>query len=66
MSNKTRKPTHFVYTVRGDGDKNNDFWTKVGAAFRHNDGKGFSLLLDALPVDGRLTIREADAKQNSN
>jgi hypothetical protein len=66
MSNKTRKPTHFVYTVRGGGDKNNDFWTKVGAAFRHNDGKGFSLLLDALPVDGRLTIREADAKQNSN
>lgn len=65
MSNTSKKPTHFVYTVRDGGDKNNDYWTKIGAAFAHNDGKGFSVILDALPVDGRLTIRQPEPKDKN-
>ncbi len=59
MSNTTtKKPSHFVYTVREGGENGKDYWTKIGVAFAHNDGKGFSVLLEAYPVDGKLTIRK--------
>jgi len=38
-----------------NGEKKN-FWTKVGAGFENKDGS-FSLILDALPVDGKLQMR---------
>ena len=58
----SKKPSHYVYTVRDGGDKNNDFWTRIGVAFVHNDKKGLSVILEALPIDGRLTIRRAEPK----
>jgi hypothetical protein len=45
-----------AYTVKET--KGQTFWTKVGVAFPHKDGKGFNVMLDAVPVDGKLTIRE--------
>ncbi|RJO66808.1 MAG: hypothetical protein C4523_11235 [Myxococcales bacterium] len=42
-----------VYTVRDKGER--AFWTKIGAAFKNADGS-FRVLLDALPVNGSLTI----------
>ena len=51
------RPTHRVYTVR-DRDDDDAFWTRIGSAFPHQDGKGMNVLLDALPVDGRLVLRE--------
>ncbi|HEY0329887.1 MAG TPA: hypothetical protein VGC77_12400 [Rhodopseudomonas sp.] len=55
-----RKPKnilpHGVFVVDGEGD--NAFWTKVGAAWPHEDGKGFNITLTATPVSGRLVIRE--------
>lgn len=52
-----RKPTHAIYHVRGE---NKDaYWTRVGAAWIHDDGAGLSLALDFVPVnsDGRLVVR---------
>jgi hypothetical protein len=40
----------------GEGD--NAFWTKIGAAWEHEDRKGFYILLTAKPLNGRLVIRE--------
>ena len=57
-----KKPSHHVYTVREGRENGSDFWTKIGVAFAHNDGKGFSVILEAIPVDGRLTIRTAEPK----
>ncbi len=63
MSNTdSNKPSHYVYTVRAGTQSGNDYWTKVGVAFAHNDGKGFSVMLEALPLDGKLTIRTAEPK----
>ena len=62
MSDNSKKPSHLVYTVR-ETDKDNRFWSRIGSAFPHKDGKGFSVLLEALPVDGKLTIRAAEAKE---
>ena len=55
MADKDYKPDFNVYTVTGEG--RNAFWTKVGAAFSHRDGKkGFNIVLSALPLDGKLVL----------
>jgi hypothetical protein len=46
---KTIRP-HGVFVVDGEGD--NAFWTKIGAAFEHEDRKGFKILLTTMPVSG--------------
>jgi hypothetical protein len=38
------------------------FWTKIGAVFAHKDGKGYDVVLDCLPLDGRISIREPKEK----
>jgi len=35
-------------------------WTKIGAAFPHKEGLGFSIELKAFPVDGRLVVLPPD------
>ena len=55
------KPAFRVYTVikrdkKPDGETN-DFWLNVGVAFAHEDGSGFNILLQALPLDGKLVMR---------
>ncbi|NJO34838.1 MAG: hypothetical protein HC869_18680 [Rhodospirillales bacterium] len=52
-----RKPTHGVFHIRGEGK--NAYWTKIGAAWIHEDGEGLNLSLDFIPTDGtaRLVIR---------
>ena len=55
----SRKPTHSAYSVREftkDGEEDS-FWTKIGVAFVHKDGKGFDVALDAFPVSGRIVLR---------
>ena len=49
-------PSHKVFVVEGEGE--DAFWTRVGSAWVHKDGKGFNVTLSALPVNGRLVLRE--------
>ena len=55
------KPTHRVFTVEKREGKD-DFWTEIGAAFAHKDGKGFNIQLRALPLDGKLVLRVPEPK----
>lgn len=53
-----------AFTVREyevNGEKRTD-WTKIGVAFPHKDGKGFGVLLHALPVDGKIELRVHEPK----
>lgn len=52
-------PTHIAYHVRDGQGSKKGFWTRIGAAWPHADGQGFSVQVDCLPLDGRLTIRVA-------
>jgi hypothetical protein len=36
-------------------------WIKIGAAFPHKEGPGFSIELKAAPLDGRLVILPRDS-----
>lgn len=50
------KPAYRAYTViKRDGKE--DFWLNLGVAFTHEDGDGFNLLLQALPLDGKIVLR---------
>ena len=50
-------PTHRVYTViRREGQ--DDYWLNIGLTFPHKDEKGFNIVLQALPLDGKIVCRE--------
>ena len=51
----SRKPTHRLYRVLGDGP--DAIWTPIGAAWPNKDGMGFNLSCDAIPLSGRLVLR---------
>lgn len=56
-------------------NNNKSYFTKIGAAFPNKDGKGFTVLLDAMPApaDGQFKImlreplpKDRDAAHRSN
>ena len=50
-------PTHRAYSViRREGQ--DDYWLNIGLAFPHKDEKGFNIVLQALPLDGKIVCRE--------
>ena len=53
---KGKGPSHIAYHVR-DGEDGKSFFNRVGSAFEHKDGQGYNVLLDSVPVDGRVTLR---------
>jgi hypothetical protein len=52
-----KRPTHRAYSViRREGQ--DDFWLNLGLVFPHKDGGGFNIMLQALPLDGKIVCRE--------
>ena len=51
-----QKPSYTAYTVHKREDQD-DFWVAIGAAFMHQDGDGFNVILTALPIDGKIVLR---------
>jgi len=58
---KGAKPTHRIYIVTGEGDKAS--WRPIGAAWPHQDGSGFAITCDAIPLQGRIVMRVAKDKE---
>ena len=55
------RPTHIAFMV--EGDRNDSKWTEIGAVWPHDDGKGFNVALKALPLAGKVVLRQrADDK----
>lgn len=55
-----------AYSVReyeANGEKKSE-WTRIGVAFSHTDGKGFNVLLQALPLDGKMVLRLHEPKED--
>lgn len=59
--NKPKKPSFIAYQVN-DGQDGKSHFNRVGAAFEHSDGEGHNILLDAVPVNGRITLRTAQER----
>jgi hypothetical protein len=51
-----QQPAYRAYTVvKREGAE--DFWLAIGAAFMHQDGDGYNIVLQALPIDGKVVLR---------
>ena len=62
MTTQTKNyPTHRIYAVSGNGENAN--WTPIGATWPNKDGKGYTLSLDAVPLTGRIVMREVQPKE---
>jgi hypothetical protein len=47
-----QQPSHRVFTViKREG--HDDYWIPIGAAFPHQSGGGFNVILQALPIPDR-------------
>ena len=60
------KPTMYrVYSIV-PRPKQDDFWLNIGVAFAHDDGQGFNIMLQALPVhgDGKIVMRVYDPSKD--
>jgi len=59
----TSKPTLIAYTVKERGKKQKPFWVRIGGAWPfESGGSGFTIQLDALPLDGRIVLAEPKAE----
>lgn len=55
------RPSHKCYVVdesTDDPSTDKSWWTRVGSAWPHKDGKGLNVVLQAAPLNGRLVLRE--------
>ena len=50
MSTEAAKMLAAYVVTRREGK--DDWWTQIGTAFEHADGKGWNLVLQALPITG--------------
>ena len=57
---KATREVRQVFTIVERDGKN--FWTRIGAAFTNRDGSE-TVLLDALPLNGRMQIRTIEASK---
>lgn len=67
MSDKpeNKRPTHQIFVIHGEGD--NQYWTKIGAAWPHKDQQGLHLVFDALPAgNGRVALRVITEKDSEH
>jgi hypothetical protein len=62
MSKTSNAPSHRVYAVTKNGKQR--YWTTIGAVWPHEDGDGFSMKLNFLPLDpsADLVIRKPRAE----
>lgn len=59
---ETQPPALIAYHVAERGGKS--FWTRIGAAWDHEDAKGLTVQLDLVPVNGgRIVLREPAADE---
>jgi len=53
-----------VYHIKDLGDGKKSFWTRIGSAFVNKDGS-LNAILDTLPLDGRLHIRDPQPEKTT-
>lgn len=66
QTNTTRagsKPSHHAYHVRDIGD-DKSFWSRIGAVWTNRNG-GFTVLLDCVPLDGRIVCQPVDKPEQA-
>lgn len=50
-----KAPDLIAWHVTQKGKKS--YWNKIGASWTHKDGKGMTLQLETVPINGRIVLR---------
>lgn len=53
-------PVLIAYTVKRSRKDKRAIWTRIGAAYPHEVGAGLTVVLDSMPLDGRIVLIEPD------
>ena len=61
----TAQPSHTCYTVRDRGENRKPYWAIIGSGFTNKDGS-LNLVLDSLPIDGKIVVRLGAAWPNKD
>lgn len=61
----TQKPCLYAYAVKERARGQKSIWTRIGAAWPHNNGNGLTIELDAFPVGGRIVLTEPKSEEAS-
>jgi hypothetical protein len=59
-----KAPALIAYHVREGKNGGKGFWTRIGAAWAHEDGEGFNVQVEMMPLDGRIVLRPAKADED--
>lgn len=59
------KPTHTCFNIRSRGEDRDPYWMPIGSGWVNRDGS-LNLTLDALPMDGKITVRLRKEKDVEN
>lgn len=62
-ANNARMDAFLVEEYEVQGEKRST-WNKIGTAWPHADGKGFRVVLKAVPVDGVVVLRLPEPKND--
>lgn len=56
----TNDPVLIAFAVKRGGRGKKAIWTRIGQAYPHDTGAGLTVILDAIPPDGRVVLLERD------
>jgi len=57
--------THKVFQVKDRGEGKKAFWNEIGVGFENRDGS-LSIMLDSIPLTGKLQVRTFEPNKKSN
>jgi hypothetical protein len=55
----TNDPVLIAYTVKRRSNGKSS-WKRIGAAYPHDTGAGLTVVLEAMPIGGRIVLLEPD------
>ena len=53
----TNTPDFEAFVVENPEGAEKGYWTKIGAAWSHDDGHGLNLTLTCIPLTGKIVLR---------
>ena len=54
----TGDPVLIAYSVKRSRNPKRTYWRRIGEAYPHDEGAGLTVVLDVLPLDGRIILLE--------
>jgi hypothetical protein len=57
-------PVLIAYGAKRNTNSKRTFWTRIGGAFPHETGAGLTVVLDVVPLDGRIILLEPDERDD--